>query len=66
MEAEASYFLTEALFIHAEKEHQTEESLFWGPSIQTHLRIFDSEFRSQKSLEAGARERITANRNQCF
>lgn len=39
MDAEVSYCLTEALFIHAEKEHQTEESLFRGPSTQTYLTL---------------------------
>lgn len=44
-EAETSYCRAEALFIHAEKEHQTEESLFGGPSVQTHLSISDSPCR---------------------
>lgn len=48
------------------KSIKIEESLFRGHSIQTHLSSFDSQFRSQKTLEAGTQEPITAKRSQCF
>lgn len=47
----ALHCLPETLFIHAEKEHQAEESWCPGPYTQTHLSGFDSQFHGQETLE---------------